>query len=980
MKLKLSRHKKHIFFFFTSVVILLAMNFLFSNIIHSDTGPNSFSSYEMLTGKESYQFYIATLGLLGKLIVSDIHLITPEDPILMLLFGLLLGSSMIHIIYQLTIFKKRNLERHSLYLGIFSLIILLRFIITGQIIFNSILRILHWRIYVIFYCLTAFSHIYFFIMYINELYPKLLSKKLLKLNFLSICIYSALIIVSPLNFYSYLFAGYLIINLIILSELFFRVIISSLRERKKLYYPGAISLIFLLSAIVDIITKYFYNYKSYFMYLGVLIFLFSVAYLMAVRNIEGIKNNETLGDQLKRNNFLKDEFLSHIAKELKSPMSSIIGLTEAIVADGTPLSKEQLLNTRLINYSAVQLSRLIDDLSDYSRLNNDGIILAKNSVNIKQLVDIVLLIAESSIEEKKVNIINNLPEEFPMVHGDINRLQQIFTNLIEASIKTLSTGTITISGKEVEGILKIIIEDTGSGLPFWKLNNLFNLYSIKDKEDGAFSNLSLHLTKKLIELHGGTIEVFSALGKGTTFTFTLPKAVDKPDSSVSSKSTAFQALIESYSVMEEAAASLESSSVSQRILIIDNDIAAGRLLENHLVAEGYNVISVAKGREAMSIIDNIEDIDLVLINLFIPDISGIELCTYIRKIKSPNELPILMLTSSIKSEELVLSFRAGANDYLIKPADKTELLARVRTLLSLKEYYQENSELNNRINSTTKKMADLTDDINRVMEMDMLKTEFFSNISHELKTPLNVIWTSVQLLKSLNNSNTPVSSGISKYLPIMNQNCLRLIRLINNIIDITKIDGKYLQIDKTNEDIVFVVEEIVQSVVSYGESQGITIIFDTEIEEKIISFDQEKIERIILNLLSNAIKFTPKGGTIEIFMREVKNSVEIVVKDSGIGIPENKLELIFNRFAQVDKSLSRKREGSGIGLSLVKSLVELHEGTIKAESIYGQGSSFIITLPARCTETEESTLYDKLIPTSNKIDKINIEFSDIYSY
>ncbi|WP_426349796.1 ATP-binding protein [Alloiococcus sp. CFN-8] len=975
MRLKLIRYRKHIFFFLSSTIVLLFMSFILDNLNGTGADLSNSSSYEILVGGKYYQLYRDTLGLIGKFIPLDIHLITADDPILMLLFGLILGSSMMHIIYHLTIYKKRRIEKNSLYLGLFSMIIIMRFFMTGQVVFDNILRVFHWRTNVILYCLTAFTHISFFIMYINELYPRLLSKKLIRFNRLFLWIYSCLIIISPIKFYSYLFISYLLITILTLSVIAFRAIISSFKEKNNLY-PGAISLIFLTTAVADIVSKYFYNYSSYFMYLAILIFLLSVTYLMAVRNIESSKNNERLGEQLKRNNLLKDEFLSHIAKELKSPMISIIGLTEAIVSDSTPLSSEQLLNTRLINYSAIQLSHLIDELSDYSRLNNDGIILDKNSVNIKQLLDIIILIEESSLEDKKVNIINNLPDGFPMVHGDINRLQQIFTNIIEASIKTLSTGTVTISGKEKEEIIEIIIEDTGSGLPFWKLNNLFNLYSIKDKEDAAFSNLSLHLTKKLIELHEGTIEVFSTLGNGTSFTLTLPKAADKPEGSPSSNSAAFQSLIESYVVMEEAAISFESTNISHKILIIDNDIAAGRLIENHLAAEGYHVISVSKGREAMSIIDNIEDIDLVLINLFIPDISGIDLCTYIREVKSPNELPILMLTSSIKSEELILSFQAGANDYLIKPAEKTELLARVRTLLSLKEYYRENYELNNRINSTTKKMADLTDDINRVMEMDMLKTEFFSNISHELKTPLNVIWTSVQLLKSLNTND----SGLSKYLPIMNQNCLRLIRLINNIIDITKIDGKYLQMDITNDDIVYVVEEIVQSVVSYGETQGITIIFDTEIEEKIMSFDQEKIERIILNLLSNAIKFTPRGGTIEVIMREVEDDIEIVVKDSGIGIPENKLEVIFDRFAQVDKSLSRKREGSGIGLSLVKSLVELHEGTIVAESVYGQGSSFIINLPARCTEMEESSLYDKLIPTSNKVDKINIEFSDIYSY
>ncbi len=164
------------------------------------------------------------------------------------------------------------------------------------------------------------------------------------------------------------------------------------------------------------------------------------------------------------------------------------------------------------------------------------------------------------------------------------------------------------------------------------------------------------------------------------------------------------------------------------------------------------------------------------------------------------------------------------------------------------------------------------------------------------------------------------------------------------------------------------------SVSDYIKSKGVNIIFDTDDEERIIAVDADKIERIMLNLLSNAVKFTDKGGEILVNIENVR----ISVKDSGIGIPEEKIKLIFDRFAQVDNSLIRNKEGSGIGLSLVKLLIEMHGGYIKVNSTVGEGSEFIVELPVTLTQSNEMESLD-YYNCDNKIEKILIEFSDIYS-
>ncbi len=266
--------------------------------------------------------------------------------------------------------------------------------------------------------------------------------------------------------------------------------------------------------------------------------------------------------------------------------------------------------------------------------------------------------------------------------------------------------------------------------------------------------------------------------------------------------------------------------------------------------------------------------------------------------------------------------------------------------------------------------------LEEVQEYDRLKTEFFSNLSHEMRTPLNLIFSSIQLLELDFNRQVLDEKSIQKKIKILKQNSYRMIKLINNLIDISRIDAGYYEFNLQNMDIVLLVEDIVQSVAAYVEYKKIQLIFDTDIEEKIMACDPEKIERIILNLLSNAIKFTDRGGQIMVEICDGKDDIQIYVKDTGIGMELDQKELIFDRFRQVDKSFTRKQEGSGIGLSLVKSMVEMHKGSITVGSIYGQGSEFRITLPILVLQ--EDQIGEIQSQQRSSVEKINIEFSDIY--
>jgi signal transduction histidine kinase len=263
------------------------------------------------------------------------------------------------------------------------------------------------------------------------------------------------------------------------------------------------------------------------------------------------------------------------------------------------------------------------------------------------------------------------------------------------------------------------------------------------------------------------------------------------------------------------------------------------------------------------------------------------------------------------------------------------------------------------------------------IQMETLKNEFFTNISHEFKTPLNIIISASKLINTYIENRAKENLNdiiLKKYTKSIEKNAFRLERLVNNLIDITKIDSGDYEISINNYNIVSLVENIALAVVDYIRSEDISIIFDTNKEEKIVKCDKESIERIILNLLSNSIKHIHGEGNIVVNINAYEDYVDITVKDDGEGIPKEYIENVFNKFGQADKSLSRKHEGSGLGLFIVKSLVEMHGGLINIKSEVGVGTE--VTIRLYSNELENSKEVNAEV--EELINKCGKEFSDIY--
>jgi signal transduction histidine kinase len=265
------------------------------------------------------------------------------------------------------------------------------------------------------------------------------------------------------------------------------------------------------------------------------------------------------------------------------------------------------------------------------------------------------------------------------------------------------------------------------------------------------------------------------------------------------------------------------------------------------------------------------------------------------------------------------------------------------------------------------KQAKQLEDKNRLI------TDFFINLSHEFKTPLSILKLAAELMDHYIHNGELKKHHMINHINMIKSNANRLTRLVGNLLDMTKVDAGFMSPQMTYLDIVGFLENMVQSIVDFASKRSLTISYYSNAQRKLIYTDSEFIERIVLNLVSNAIKHTPKGGQISVAFNDDKEKVRIAVKDNGEGIPDDKKEIVFDRFRQVNNSLSRSNEGCGIGLALTKSLVELLGGRIWLNSTLGMGSEFTVELPALNIKTDQSIN----VKSDNLENKIILEFSDI---
>ncbi len=438
-----------------------------------------------------------------------------------------------------------------------------------------------------------------------------------------------------------------------------------------------------------------------------------------------LEKEKEINVKLREMDRIKDDFLANTSHELKTPLNGIIGLAESL-ADGVwgELSTEVNADLEMMVSSGRRLSHLVNDILDFSKMNKNKVELQYKLVSLYEVVNSAVHVSRALINNKPINIINEVSPKVPLINVDENRLQQILLNLIGNAIKFTQKGRVIISAQPEgdiqpqggkKSMIIVSVSDTGIGISQNHLESIFNPFEQADssvaRQYGG-TGLGLSLTRELVELHGGTIKVRSKLNHGSVFSFSLPiqSSLDKPenqyltsviapqvaviestnedeiiDSSLDNEMaiTEEELFLEGAGMLDDLTMSFDTLHSMSRILIVDDNEINRRVIVNHLFDQKFDVSEASGGLEALSAIESNDAYDLILLDIMMPNMSGYEVCSKIRENYSIHELPVIFLTAKNQKTDMFMSFNVGANDYICKPIDKVELISRVTVHLKL---------------------------------------------------------------------------------------------------------------------------------------------------------------------------------------------------------------------------------------------------------------------------------------------------------
>lgn len=391
---------------------------------------------------------------------------------------------------------------------------------------------------------------------------------------------------------------------------------------------------------------------------------------------------------------------------------------------------------------------------------------------------------------------------------------------------------------------------------------------------------------------------------------------------------------------------LEQNNKSNILIIEDSNVIRTQVSQV-LRERNYNIFESETGTDGIKIF-NKEKINLVILDLELHDMNGLEVLEKIKK-NNPN-IPVLMVSGTGNANTISKSLKNDASDFIRKPIIFEEFLLKTDMLI---DYFRKINELEDYKNNLEKKVSEAikeTDDLNKELEIqkkDLIEANeakdiFLANVSHELKTPLNSINLISAVMKK--NSDNNLNEKQIKNLKIINSCGQNLQYLINDILDISQLDAGEVELVNSTFNLSNSLDTLYETILLEAENNHINFEYKFDESSKYIYSDENRIIQIIKNFLSNSLKFT-KNGNILLEIKDDGDNVKISVKDDGIGIEEDKIKNIFDRFKQLDGNINRKYGGTGLGLSICNALAKLLKGNIVVESKIGFGSTFILIIP-----------------------------------
>jgi diguanylate cyclase (GGDEF)-like protein len=458
---------------------------------------------------------------------------------------------------------------------------------------------------------------------------------------------------------------------------------------------------------------------------------------------EALRSKEAAIESLREADRLKDEFLANTSHELRTPLHGITGIAESllkgIAGQFSGVAEENLL---LIVSSARRLTNLVNDILDFSKLRHNSLKLIKRPVDLRSAGDLVISMLKILAEPKGLSLKNEIVSDVPTVIADENRLHQILYNLIGNAVKFTFEGSVVLKAYAQDDLVHIHVEDTGVGIPQNKREMIFRSFEQLDGglgRAGSGTGLGLTITRQLVELHGGTIEVYAREGRGSIFAFTLPisnmtqRAEDidngQPNQAESRRQHQYTPPVShmhyAQSTYSEVDLATTRSADGEHILVVDDEVVNLRVIENHLLLKGYKVSTAISGAVALELVEKHgDDFNLVLLDVMMPGQSGFQVCELIRNQFRHDLLPIVFLTALTRDGDLEQCFSLGGNDYIPKPFSYAELLARINLHLALsrksRDLHSMNIELEKHVQERTCALKRAYDDMERLANLDGL--------------------------------------------------------------------------------------------------------------------------------------------------------------------------------------------------------------------------------------------------------------------
>ncbi|QMV42618.1 hybrid sensor histidine kinase/response regulator [Cohnella cholangitidis] len=624
--------------------------------------------------------------------VDDIQFGLQEDMILSahVIFGTELSGIFILLLfggYHLSIYAMRRQDKAYLYSGLYFLSMLVLLAMTGD---KMLLQLCPWIPFDVAYKLYdigGFSNIVILGFFLHHLDGKLLRRKLLYWLVAPIGIYLLIVIVMPYTFYRAV--GNIPWNYTLLVVLIYFCCIARLyvkRDGDSLNRKEIALLCGMMLAIFSILLLgLFYSLGWVETDVGrraaMIAIIAFVNTLLALRLAHATEQTEKLTEKLILRDQLKDEFLANTSHELKTPLHGIQNIASYLLeGKAGQLTDKQRSELSLIQDTSTKLSTLVNDLVDVVQMKHGDLRLQQSVLDVRVIAQTVFQVLEFELAGKDVRL-SNLIAPSTLVKADENRVRQVLYNLIHNAIKHTETGKIEISAKEEGDRYSISVEDTGVGIPEESHEAIFGYFEQAERslpQDGYTGmGLGLYISRQLVERMGGSIAVERSIpGQGTRITFALPAVKAEG-----------QAWAEEWAHSEVAVTRANLDIVDERyehtVLIVDDEASNIHILLN-LLGESHNVITAFSAKEALRKLKGHPRIDLVILDVMMPEMSGIDLCRIVRETHSIIDLPILFATVKNALHDIELCFRAGGNDFIAKPFDPKTLTARVRTLLSMK--------------------------------------------------------------------------------------------------------------------------------------------------------------------------------------------------------------------------------------------------------------------------------------------------------